>query len=51
MRHLLTTTILLFAFSYAAESQINYSGKIETGYMKFQYNTIQVDPGPDWKGN
>ena len=51
MRHLLTTTILLLALSYVAKSQINYSGKIETGYMIFQYNTIQVDPGPDWKGN
>jgi len=50
MKQLLTTLILLFALSYAAESQTNYSGKIETGYMKFLATTIQVDPGPDWKG-
>ncbi len=31
-------------------SQINYSIKAETGFLKYQNNTIQVDPGPDWKG-
>jgi len=31
-------------------SQINYSMKTETGFLKYQYNTIQVDPGPNWKG-
>jgi len=31
-------------------SQIKYSIKIETGFLKYQFNTIQVDPGPDWKG-
>lgn len=51
MRHLLTTTILLLAFSLVAKAQINYAGKFEAGYMKFQYHTVQVDPGPDWKGN
>jgi len=51
MRHLLTTTILLLAFSMVAEAQINYSGKFEAGYMNFRYNTVQVDPGPGWKGN
>lgn len=31
-------------------SQINYSIKAEAGFLKNQNNTIQVDPGPDWKG-
>ena len=31
-------------------SQINYSIKAETGFLKYQNNTIQVDPGSDWKG-
>ena len=31
-------------------SQINYSMKAETGFLKYQYNTIDVDPGPNWKG-
>lgn len=51
MRHLLITTILLLALSLGAEAQINYSGKFEAGYMNFRYNTVQVDPGPGWKGN
>ena len=31
-------------------SQISYSVKAETGFLKYQNNTIQVDPGPNWKG-
>ncbi len=50
MRHLLTSTILLFALCNKANSQTNYSGKIETGYMQYMYRTISVDPGPNWKG-
>lgn len=50
MRHLLTSTILLFALCNTANSQTNYSGKIETGYMQYMYRTISVDPGPNWKG-
>lgn len=33
-----------------AHSQITYSIKAETGFSIYQYNTIQVDPGPNWKG-
>lgn len=50
MRHLLTSTILLFALCNTANSQTNYSGKIETGCMQYMYRTISVDPGPNWKG-
>ncbi|OQC38319.1 MAG: hypothetical protein BWX63_00419 [Bacteroidetes bacterium ADurb.Bin041] len=31
-------------------SQISYSIKTETGFLMYQNNTIQVDPGPNWKG-
>lgn len=31
-------------------SQISYSIKAETGFLMYQNNTIQVDPGPNWKG-
>jgi hypothetical protein len=31
-------------------SQINYSIKVESGFLKYQYNMIDVDPGPNWKG-
>lgn len=31
-------------------SQMNYSVKAETGFLKYQFNTIQVDPGLNWKG-
>lgn len=31
-------------------SQINYSIKAETGFLKYQNNTTQVDPNPNWRG-
>ncbi len=31
-------------------SQINYSTKVETGFLKHQSNTIDVEPGKNWKG-
>jgi len=40
-------TILMVNQGY---SQIHYSIKAETGLLKYQFNTIQVDPGPNWKG-
>ena len=50
MKHLLTIGILVIALSLTTNAQINYSGKIETGYLKFNKHTVQIDPGPDWKG-
>lgn len=32
------------------QAQVRYSLKAETGYLNYRNNTIQVDPGPDWKG-
>lgn len=41
---------MFFAFVQNGLTQVEYSGKVETGYLKFIGNTIDVDPGPDWKG-
>ena len=32
-------------------SQIDYSIKAETGFLKYQHITVYVDPGPNWKGH
>jgi hypothetical protein len=40
-------TILIANQGY---SQINYSLKAETGFLNYQFNTIIVDPGPNWRG-
>ncbi len=45
------TLFLLFALiTVIGYSQGDYQRKIEIGYMRYQYNTVQVDPGPNWKG-
>jgi len=50
MNKLFPITILLIAFGLKAHSQVGYYGKVETGYLRFQATTVQVDPGPNWKG-
>jgi hypothetical protein len=40
-------TVLTVNQSY---SQISYSIKAETGFLKYLYKMINVDPGPNWKG-
>jgi hypothetical protein len=42
--------LILLVLGQNGYSQIEYSGKIEIGYLKFINNTILVDPGPNWKG-
>jgi len=45
------TLLLLFALTAViGYSQIDYQRKIEIGYLRYQYNTVQVDPGPNWNG-
>lgn len=44
---LLLTLVLISVFGYA---QADYQLKIETGYMFYQYNAVQVEAGPNWKG-
>lgn len=41
---------LLLKLSSQSYSQIDYSIKAETGFIKFLYNPITVDAGPDWRG-
>ena len=31
-------------------SQINFSIKTETGFLKYQYRTTYVNPAPNWRG-
>ncbi len=42
--------LIIILFVNQGYSQINYSIKAETGFLIYQYNTIDVDPGPNWKG-
>lgn len=42
--------MIVLSFSSEVFSQIKYSGKVETGYLKFIGNTLTVDAGPDWRG-
>jgi hypothetical protein len=34
----------------SAEAQLNYSGRVETGYQHYSFRTITVEPGSNWKG-
>ncbi len=47
---LLTIVIITILTVNQGYSQVIYSIKAETGLLKYQNNTIQIDPGPDWKG-
>ncbi len=31
-------------------SQVEYAMKVEAGFLKYRFNTIDVDPGLNWKG-
>lgn len=42
--------LILMMVVSQGQGQVNYSVKAETGFLKYQYNTIQIDPGPNWKG-
>jgi hypothetical protein len=44
---LILVFILLFSKVHA---QLNHSLKAEAGFSKYMFRTIQVDPGPNWKG-
>lgn len=46
----MTLFLLLVLISVIGYAQADYQRKIETGYMFYQFNTVQVDPGPNWKG-
>jgi hypothetical protein len=41
---------ILLLFVFKGHAQVSYAVKAEAGFLKYQNNTIQVDPGPNWKG-
>ncbi|NOU19518.1 MAG: hypothetical protein HOO91_18335 [Bacteroidales bacterium] len=50
MKKIIPTLALLIILDISVYSQIVYSRKVETGYLKFLGTTVQVDPGPTWRG-
>lgn len=50
MKRIIPIIIILITFGLKSYSQIDYFGKVETGYLRFLFTTIQVDPGPNWEG-
>jgi hypothetical protein len=44
------SSFIFLLISTQCLSQIDYSIKSETSFIKFLYNPITVDAGPDWKG-
>jgi hypothetical protein len=50
IRQILTSIILLLVTICDIGAQVQFSGRIETGYQHYLFRTITVDPGPDWKG-
>lgn len=50
MKKITTIILILTTFGLQLYSQIDYFGKVECGYLFFQNTTINVDPGPNWKG-
>ena len=43
--------LITFLIAKQGYSQTNYSVKAEAGFLKYRYETVQVDPGPNWKGH
>ncbi|HBG86443.1 MAG TPA: hypothetical protein DDW62_02730 [Marinilabiliaceae bacterium] len=50
IKGLLTAALISILMINQAYSQFNYSMKVESGFLKYQFNTVQVDPGPNWRG-
>jgi hypothetical protein len=38
------------ALCFLGFGQTHYSGRLEIGYLGFQNTTVDIDPGPNWKG-
>lgn len=43
-------TLIFLLIGAKAQSQAKYGLKLEVGFLKFLNTTINVDPGPNWKG-
>jgi hypothetical protein len=50
MLRLCLSILLVCVCGSVASAQVTYSGKVEVGYLRYMSNTIQVDPGPGWRG-
>jgi hypothetical protein len=52
MKKLFSIFLFLLTISFSSHSQVNYSGKLEAGFLKYRYQLVQydVDPGSGWKG-
>lgn len=48
MKYWFVALFLLMTFS--AVAQVKYSLKVEGGYLDVEGHTLEVDPGPDWRG-
>lgn len=42
--------LFFIALIINGHAQIDYKSKVESGFLKYQYTIVDVDPGPDWKG-
>jgi hypothetical protein len=50
MKKIILLALIFIAFGIKIYAQTDYSVKIDAGYLNFKYTTINVDPGPNWKG-
>lgn len=50
MKRILLLITIFSLTNFYGISQIRYTKKIETAYLKFKGTTVSVDPGPGWKG-
>ncbi len=50
LKYFLIIGFLIILNTIEADAQVKYSIKTEVGFLKYQFHTIRVDPGPDWKG-
>lgn len=50
MKNLIIIGLTIFVFYSTGFSQVRYSVKVEFGYLDFKNTTIEIEPGPNWKG-
>lgn len=52
MKKLSLLLLFITSICFTSYSQFRYSGKVETGFLKYRYQLVQydLDPGSDWNG-
>jgi hypothetical protein len=50
MKRLTFLIALLVLMQHIAHAKLNYTAKVEFGYLYCRYRTVSVSPGPNWKG-